>query len=77
MSFDEVQGLVNERIIARRQRNFKEADRIRTILTHEGVELKDNDNIWRSYDGKLNGQQSNDFENWLDKKANDKNKDYY
>ena len=77
MTFDEVQSLVNERIVARRQRNFKEADRIRTILTHEGIELKDSDNIWTSYDGKLHGQQSNDFEKWLDDKALDKAKDFY
>jgi len=72
LSSDDIQNLVNERIIARRQRNFKEADRIRSLLTLEGIELKDSDNLWSSYDGKLKGVQSNDFDKWLDDKAKDK-----
>ena len=68
LSFDQVQELVIKRTHARRDRNYGEADRIRTLLTFEGIELVDRDNTWRSYDGKLQGLQSNDFDQWLDEK---------
>ena len=68
LSFDEIQELVNQRTIARRSRNYSEADRIRTLLTLEGIKLIDSENSWLSSDGKLKGIQSNDFDEWIDKK---------
>ena len=54
--------------MARRTRNYTEADRIRTLLTLEGIEFIDSENSWLSSDGKLKGLQSNDFDEWTDKK---------
>ena len=57
----EVQALVDNRTIARRNRNFQLADEIRQDLTMGGVELDDIQNTWKSLDGQFSGLQSNDF----------------
>mmetsp|Transcript_9439 Transcript_9439/g.15541 ORF Transcript_9439/g.15541 Transcript_9439/m.15541 type:complete len:320 (+) Transcript_9439:107-1066(+) len=56
----EVQRKVELRTSMRRKRQFREADKIRDELAAAGIELMDQSNEWRSYDGSLMGFQSYD-----------------
>ena len=61
LSKEEVRKYVEQRTIARRGRNFDEADNIRNMLAENGVELYDKLNEWATYDGRMSGLQSTDF----------------
>lgn len=60
LSKEEIQTLVDNRIKARRSRNFQLADELREQLAQSGVELFDKLNTWQTVDGKMEGMQSND-----------------
>ena len=55
LSEEEIQEKVETRTSARRNRDFRLADTIKAELMSSGVELLDEDNEWRSFDGKLSG----------------------
>ena len=44
-----------------RNRNFRAADEIKAQLIQHGIQLLDRENIWRSFDGLMEGRQSDDF----------------
>ena len=46
---EEIEGLINQRNEARREKDFKLADEIRGILKEKGIEIEDTKNgtIWR------------------------------
>jgi len=60
LSVEEVQRLVEKRIMAKRARNFDEADALREQLSANGIEVIDQMNEWVSYDKKMSGLQSFD-----------------
>ena len=60
LSREEIQSLVDQRTMLRRERNFVAADEIRDELVSQGVELYDKLNEWATLDGRLRGMQSTD-----------------
>ena len=60
LSRDEIQDMVDQRTLLRRERNFSAADEIRDKLLSHGVELFDKLNEWETFDGSLRGLQSRD-----------------
>lgn len=60
LSREEIQDLVDQRTLLRRERNFSAADEIRDQLLSHGVELFDKLNEWETLDGSMRGLQSTD-----------------
>lgn len=60
LSREEIQSLVDQRTMLRRERNFVAADEIRDELVSQSVELYDKLNEWATLDGRLRGMQSTD-----------------
>lgn len=48
----EIQGLIQQREVARRSRDFVTGDALRDQLRNAGVNLRDNDNSWSTHDGR-------------------------
>jgi len=61
---EQIMALCRARTAARRSRNYDEADAIRDELAENGVELYDTANAWRTHDGRLRGDQSDDFDTY-------------
>lgn len=60
-SKEEIQDYVDQRTMARRDRDFGKADDLRNMLADNGIELYDKLNEWATYDGSMSGLQSTDF----------------
>ena len=60
LSNEAIQELIVKRTMARRERDFGMADRLRDQLTSSGVELLDKVNMWRSADGREGSQSPED-----------------
>ena len=51
LSAEQAQELVDARVVARRKKQFEDADSIKTELLENGIELIDRENAWRALDG--------------------------
>ena len=60
LSAEHIQQQVELRTQYRRQWKYYDADKIRDELAAAGVELLDQSNEWRAFDGSMRGQQSHD-----------------
>ena len=64
LTVEQIMALCRARTAARRNRDWQEADTIRDELAQHGVELYDNANAWRTHDGQMRGEQSDDFNSY-------------